>query len=57
MRTQIAMIFQHFNLLMQRTVIDNICFPLEIVGADKKKAKERARAVSYTHLKKNLLEG
>ena len=43
MRTQIAMIFQHFNLLMQRTVIDNICFPLEIVGADKKKAKERAR--------------
>ena len=31
MRTQIAMIFQHFNLLMQRTVIDNICFPLEIV--------------------------
>ena len=28
---------------MQRTVIDNICFPLEIVGADKKKAKERAR--------------
>ena len=43
MRTQIAMIFQHFNLLMQRTVIDNICFPLEIVGVDKKKAKERAR--------------
>ena len=43
MRTQIAMIFQHFNLLMQRTVIDNICFPLEIVGEDKKKAKERAR--------------
>ncbi len=42
-RTQIAMIFQHFNLLMQRTVIDNICFPLEIVGVDKKKARERAR--------------
>ena len=28
MRTEIAMIFQHFNLLMQRTVIDNICFPM-----------------------------
>ena len=28
---------------VQRTVIDNICFPLEIVGVDKKKAKERAR--------------
>lgn len=36
-RTEIAMIFQHFNLLMQRNVIDNICFPLEIVGMKKKK--------------------
>ena len=41
-RTQIAMIFQHFNLLMQRTVLDNICFPLEIVGQKKKEARERA---------------
>ena len=31
-RTHIAMIFQHFNLLMQRTVIDNICFPLEALS-------------------------
>lgn len=42
-RTEIAMIFQHFNLLMQRTVIDNICFPLEITGMSKKDAKSRAR--------------
>lgn len=42
MRTQIAMIFQHFNLLMQRTVLDNICFPLEIVGQKKKEARGRA---------------
>lgn len=42
MRTQIAMIFQHFNLLMQRTVLDNICFPLEIVGKKKKEARKRA---------------
>lgn len=42
MRTQIAMIFQHFNLLMQRTVLDNICFPLEIVGQKKKEARARA---------------
>lgn len=42
-RTEIAMIFQHFNLLMQRTVLDNICFPLEITGSSKKKARERAR--------------
>ncbi len=43
MRTQIAMIFQHFNLLMQRTVLDNICFPLEIVGQKKKEAREKAK--------------
>ena len=42
-RTHIAMIFQHFNLLMQRTVLDNICFPLEIVGVKKKQAREKAR--------------
>src|SRR5574344_1522754 len=41
-RTKIAMIFQHFNLLMQRTVLDNVCFPLEIDGVDKKSAKEQA---------------
>ena len=27
-RTEIAMIFQHFNLLMQRNVVDNVCFPM-----------------------------
>lgn len=42
-RMEIAMIFQHFNLLMQRTVIDNVCFSLEIAGVKKKEAKERAR--------------
>lgn len=42
-RTEIAMIFQHFNLLMQRTVLDNICFPLEITGVSKKEARQRAR--------------
>ncbi len=42
-RTEIAMIFQSFNLLAQRSVLDNICFPLEIVGTPKVKARERAR--------------
>lgn len=41
-RTEIAMIFQHFNLLMQRSVLDNVCFPMEIVGVDKKSARKRA---------------
>ena len=43
MRTSVAMIFQHFNLLMQRTVLDNVCFPMEIAGVPKKEARDRAR--------------
>ena len=41
-RQRIGMIFQHFNLLMQRTVLDNICFPLEIAGVKKSDARKRA---------------
>ena len=41
-REEIGMIFQHFNLLMQKSVIDNVCFPLYIKG--KKKAEARKRA-------------
>lgn len=29
MRRDIGMIFQHFNLLMQKTVLDNVCFPAD----------------------------
>jgi len=42
-RTKIGMIFQSFNLLMQRNVIDNICFPMEIIGINKKDARKRAK--------------
>jgi len=42
-RTKIGMIFQSFNLLMQRNVIDNICFPMEILGVKKKDARKRAK--------------
>ena len=41
-RQDIGMIFQHFNLLMQRNVLDNVCFPLEIAGVNRKEAKKRA---------------
>ncbi len=41
-RKDIAMIFQHFNLLMQRNVLDNVCFPLEIAGMKKKDARVKA---------------
>ena len=41
-RRKIGMIFQHFNMLMQRTVLDNVCFPMELVGIKKKEARKRA---------------
>ena len=41
-RHNITMIFQSFNLLEQRTAIDNICFPLELVGTPRKEARKRA---------------
>ena len=42
-RSEIGMIFQGFNLLEQKNVIDNICFPLEIAGVKKKEAYKKAR--------------
>ncbi|WP_028449491.1 MULTISPECIES: methionine ABC transporter ATP-binding protein [Chitinibacter] len=33
-RQKIGMIFQHFNLLMSKTVAQNIAFPLEVAGAE-----------------------
>ncbi len=42
-RRKIAMIFQSFNLLEQRTALENICFPLELAGVSGKKARARAR--------------
>ena len=42
-RQSITMIFQGFNLLMQRNALDNICFPLELSGTPRKEAVARAR--------------
>lgn len=47
-RQDIGMIFQHFNLLMQRNVVDNVCFPLEIAGVRKKEARRRAMELLET---------
>lgn len=41
-RRNITMIFQGFNLLMQRNCLKNICFPLELEGIKKEDAKKRA---------------
>ena len=42
-RRNVTMIFQNFNLLMQRTCLKNICFPLELAGVKKAEARKRAR--------------
>jgi len=42
-RRDITMIFQGFNLLMQRTCLKNICFPLELEGVKKTEAEAKAR--------------
>ena len=42
-RKDISMIFQSFNLLMQRTALDNICFPLELIGTKRADAVKRAQ--------------
>ena len=41
-RRKISMIFQSFNLLDQRTSLDNICFPLELAGVSRREARKRA---------------
>ncbi len=47
-RKQIAMIFQQFNLLMQKSVIDNVCFPLKLAGVPKNEARQKARELLNT---------
>ena len=41
-RRSVTMIFQGFNLLMQRTVLQNVCFPLGLSGMSKQQQKARA---------------
>ena len=36
------MIFQNFNLLMQRNCLKNVCFPLELAGVKRAEAREKA---------------
>ena len=47
-RREIGMIFQNFNLLEQKNVIDNVCFPLEIAGIKRKEARIRAKELLKT---------
>ena len=43
MRRKVSMIFQSFNLLMQKTVARNVRYPLELAGVPKAKANARVK--------------
>ncbi|SDC00775.1 ABC transporter ATP-binding protein [Acinetobacter boissieri] len=44
MRTQLMMVFQHFNLWSHMTVLDNVMEgPIHVLGVKRKEAEERAR--------------
>ena len=47
-RRKISMIFQSFNLLDQRTALDNICFLMELAGVPRKQARQRAMELLET---------
>lgn len=42
-RSDIGMIFQNFSLFQQRTVLQNVTFPLELNNTPKEKREERAK--------------
>ena len=42
-RQNIGMIFQNFNLLEQRTVLENVLFPLQVAKVDKNEAINKAK--------------
>lgn len=42
LRQSVGMIFQGFNLLEQRSVLQNVTFPLEVAGTDRTEARKRA---------------
>ncbi|WP_353149246.1 ATP-binding cassette domain-containing protein, partial [Pollutimonas bauzanensis] len=44
-RHGVGMVFQHFNLLRSRTVLDNVCFPLRLAGLKRAAQLERAHEV------------
>ena len=48
LRAQIGMIFQTFNLMMQSTVLANVCFPLKIHGVRGAVARKKARELLKT---------
>ena len=48
LRREVTMIFQGFHLLMQRTCLKNVCFPLELAGYSRQDAQKRAKELLET---------
>ena len=48
LRREVTMIFQGFHLLMQRTCLKNVCFPLELAGYSRQDAHKRANELLET---------
>ena len=56
-RREITMIFQQFNLLMQRSCLKNICFPMELAGVKKEEAEKRAKELlEMVGLRKSVMD-
>ena len=56
-RRNIGMIFQNFNLFNQSTVYENIAYPLEIIGMDKKEIEETVEEMlEFGHNRCNTFE-
>ena len=47
-RREVTMIFQHFNLLMQSTCLQNVMFPLKLIHTPRAEAEKRARELLET---------
>ena len=45
LRRKVSMIFQNFNLLNQKTALENVMLPMEVWGMDKQPSKEKAMSL------------
>lgn len=56
LRSSIGMIFQHFNLLSQKTVLENVALPLKLKGIKKEERERKAKEIlSLVSLENKLM--